>query len=117
MRSRALAGPVDPATRRARRQALRRSAAWQEHLDRLGITALSSADPVPIATEGALWGSVKAHGLLNDAVIVSDDAGQFNLGRHACAGSTPSGWCTSSTPSPTSTAPPSSGCASDLVVL
>jgi Transposase IS66 family len=30
-----------------------------------------------------LWGSVKAHGLLKDTVIVSDDAGQFQLGRHA----------------------------------
>ena len=35
-----------------------------------------------IATEGALWGSVKAHGLLADTVIVSDDAGQFNVGQH-----------------------------------
>ncbi|MGL4964945.1 MAG: IS66 family transposase, partial [Inquilinus sp.] len=38
--------------------------------------------PVLIATEGALWGSVKAHGLLTDTVIVSDDAGQFDVGRH-----------------------------------
>ena len=30
-----------------------------------------------IATEGALWGSVQAHGLLRETVIVSDDAGQF----------------------------------------
>jgi hypothetical protein len=29
-----------------------------------------------------LWGSLKAHGLLADAVIVSDDAGQFNVGQH-----------------------------------
>ena len=35
-----------------------------------------------IATEGALWGSVKAHGFLPDTVIVSDDAGQFNVGQH-----------------------------------
>ena len=39
-------------------------------------------DPVQIATEGALWGSIKAHGLLPNTVIVSDDAGQFNVGRH-----------------------------------
>ena len=39
-------------------------------------------DPVRIATEGALWGSVTAHGFLPDSVIVSDDAGQFNVGRH-----------------------------------
>jgi hypothetical protein len=37
---------------------------------------------VTIATEGALWGSVKAHGFLANAVIVSDDAGQFNVGLH-----------------------------------
>ena len=36
-----------------------------------------------IATEGALWGAVKAHGFLNEAVIVSDDAGQFDVGQHA----------------------------------
>ena len=36
-----------------------------------------------IATEGALWGSVMSHGLLKGAVIVSDDAGQFNVGHHA----------------------------------
>jgi hypothetical protein len=30
-----------------------------------------------------LWGSVQAHGLLPDSVIVSDDAGQFNVGVHA----------------------------------
>jgi Transposase IS66 family len=34
------------------------------------------------ATEGALWGSVRAHGFLPDTVIVSDDAGQFNVGQH-----------------------------------
>jgi hypothetical protein len=54
------------------------------HLDRLGIAALKvTPDPMLIATEGALWGSVKAHGLLKETVIVSDDAGQFQLGRHA----------------------------------
>jgi hypothetical protein len=35
-----------------------------------------------VATEGALWGSIKAHRFLPDTVIVSDDAGQFNVGRH-----------------------------------
>lgn len=58
-------------------------AAWQAHLDRLGFTTLTvHPDPVLIATEGALWGSIKAHGLLTDTVIVSDDAGQFNVGQH-----------------------------------
>ncbi len=59
-------------------------AAWTAHLEGLGITALKvRPDPVRIATEGALWGSVAAHGLLHDTVIVSDDAGQFNVGHHA----------------------------------
>ena len=59
-------------------------AAWLAHLDRLGLTALKVApDPVRVATEGALWGSVQAHGFLCDAVVLSDDAGQFNVGRHA----------------------------------
>jgi Transposase IS66 family len=56
---------------------------WSAHLDALGITALKvNPDPVLIATEGALWGSVKANGLLPNTVIVSDDAGQFNVGAH-----------------------------------
>jgi retinal pigment epithelial membrane protein len=54
------------------------------HLDHLGISALQvTPDPVCIATEGALWGSIQAQGLLRDMVIVSDDAGQFDVGRHA----------------------------------
>jgi Transposase IS66 family len=59
-------------------------AAWQAHLERLGITALTvTPNPVQIATEGALWGSIHGHAFLRDTVIVSDDAGQFNVGRHA----------------------------------
>jgi len=59
-------------------------AAWLAHLDRLGFTALTvTPDPVRVATEGALWGSVQAHKFLCDAVVLSDDAGQFNVGRHA----------------------------------
>lgn len=59
-------------------------AAWQAHLEQLGITAMKvHPDPVRVSTEGALWGSIKAHGLLPDTVIVSDDAGQFNVGQHA----------------------------------
>jgi hypothetical protein len=57
--------------------------AFFAHLKKLGITDLKvSPDPVEIATEGALWGSIKAHGLLPNTVIVSDDAGQFNVGEH-----------------------------------
>lgn len=59
-------------------------ATWMALLDRLGFTALAvTPDPVRVATEAALWGSVQAHEFLCDAVILSDDAGQFNIGRHA----------------------------------
>jgi hypothetical protein len=69
---------ADPQTRFADQSA------WRTHLDRLGFTALSiTPDPVQIATEGALWGSIKAHRFLCDAVVLSDDAGQFNVGQHA----------------------------------
>jgi hypothetical protein len=59
-------------------------AAWAAHLARLGLDALNvRPDPVRVASEGALWGSVQPHGFLCDAVVLSDDAGQFNIGRHA----------------------------------
>ena len=84
MRGRALSGPVIKQLAAHADQHFADKAAWQAHLDRLGITGLDvTPNPVLIATEGALWGSVKAHGLLADTVIVSDDAGQFNVGRHA----------------------------------
>jgi hypothetical protein len=64
-------------------------AAWEAHLEQLGITAPEKTGaaviqaPVQIATEGAQWGSAHAHGFLRDAVLLSDDAGQFAVGRHA----------------------------------
>ena len=59
-------------------------AAWLAHLGRLGFTALTvTPNPVQLATEDALWGSVQSHRFLCDAVVLSDDAGQFNVGRHA----------------------------------
>src|SRR5919202_1547726 len=49
-------------------------AASQEHLAPLGSADLTvTPDPVSIATEVALWGAIKANGLLPDTVIVSDD--------------------------------------------
>ena len=59
-------------------------ATWTAHLQSLGITALAvHPDPVRTATEGALWGSIAAQGLLDGTVIVSDGAGQFDVGQHA----------------------------------
>ncbi len=57
---------------------------WQAHLQALGLDQLKvTPDPMKIATEGALWGAVRSHGLLADTVIVSDGAGQFRLADHA----------------------------------
>jgi hypothetical protein len=84
MRGRALAGPVIASLAEHPEQHFPDEAAWLRHLERLGIAGLTiTPDPVRIATEGAVWGSIKAHGLLPDTVILSDDAGQFALGRHA----------------------------------
>jgi hypothetical protein len=59
-------------------------AAWRAHLKRLAIDRLKvTPDPPAIATEGALWAAVRAHGFLADAVVLSDGAGQFAVGRHA----------------------------------
>ena len=73
----------------------------QEFLDRLGaheqktfadetqwkaalaVWGITDPRPVRIATEGALLGSVLEHGVNPGLVIVSDDAGQFNILRHA----------------------------------
>jgi len=83
MRCRSLTGPVIRMLAEHDDKHFADRATWQAHLERLGIAALEVLpDPVQIATEGALWGSVKAHGLLPDTVIISDDAGQFNVGQH-----------------------------------
>ena len=84
MRQRNLAGPVIARLAGAHRHHFADEAAWLAHLKALGITTLKvQPDPVKIATEGALWGSVTGHGLLAGGVILSDDAGQFNVGAHA----------------------------------
>jgi hypothetical protein len=84
MRQRALAGPVIERLAAHPERHFADEAAWLRHLERLGIAGLTvTPDPVRIATEGAVWGSIKAHGLLPDTVILSDDAGQFALDRHA----------------------------------
>src|SRR5947209_16279829 len=84
MRQRALAGAVIDRLAADAERHFPDEAAWRRHLERLGIIGLTvTPDPARIATEGAVWGSVKAHGLLPDTVILSDDAGQFALDRHA----------------------------------
>ncbi len=84
MRSRALAGPVIERLAAHPAKVFADEAAWTAHLAALGIDRLMvTPEPVRIATEGALWGTIQAHGLLPGTVIVSDDAGQFRLGEHA----------------------------------
>src|SRR3954469_5140633 len=53
--------------------------AWTDHLIALGITG---AKAVRLASEAAVAGSLDHHGVLPDAVIVSDGAGQFDVLRH-----------------------------------
>jgi hypothetical protein len=54
--------------------------AWQAHLQGLGIT---SQRQVRIASEGALLGSLIAHGVSPKLVVLSDGAGQFDVLVHA----------------------------------
>jgi hypothetical protein len=89
MRGRGLAAPLIARLTEAGETRFADKAVWQAHLGRLGIVSPPEAglaviqDPVQIATEGAQWGSIHAHGFLLDAVVLSDDAGQFAVGRHA----------------------------------
>jgi Transposase IS66 family len=54
-------------------------AAWSAHLAALGLGAGSRR----LVTEAALVGAIVARGLLADTVIVSDDAGRFDVLTHA----------------------------------
>jgi len=49
---------------------------WDAYLQKLGLTTERHQR---IATEGALVGSVLSHGVSPELVILSDDAGQFNV--------------------------------------
>ena len=99
MHERHLAGPVIELLAQHPRQHFANRPAWYAHLEALGLTRLTVTPrgwlpgatsvvaperrAVKIATEGALFGSIHHHGLLDEAVIVSDDAGQFRIGTHA----------------------------------
>jgi Transposase IS66 family len=89
LRSRGLPGSLTARLAEAGETRLVDQSAWQAHLTRLGIVSSAKTglaviqDHVQIATEGAQWGSIHAHGFLHDAVVLSDDAGQFDIGQHA----------------------------------
>ena len=55
-------------------------AAWEARLGQLGIT---QSRPVRIASEGALLGSLIAHGVSPGLAILSDGAGQYDVLVHA----------------------------------
>jgi hypothetical protein len=61
-------------------QAFADSAAWQSRLRELGIT---QPRHVRIASEGALLGSLIAHGVSPELVVLSDGAGQYDILAHA----------------------------------
>ena len=84
MRSRGLAETVVAALAAHPTGRFADETAWKAHLETLGAPWTQIApDPVVVATEGALWGAICAHGLLIDTVVVSDGAGQFRLNGHA----------------------------------
>jgi hypothetical protein len=56
------------------------AAAWNERLESLGI---ASARLVKLTTEGALLGSLIAHGVSPQLLVLSDGAGQFVILLHA----------------------------------
>ena len=114
MRRHHLAGPVIDRLSSHPQRSFPHRHAWAAHLEALGVAALEvTPDPVKIATQGAMWGAIRQHGLLGDTVVVSDDAGQVSASvRTPCAGSMPSGWSTSSCRSPRRNAVPSISCGS-----
>jgi hypothetical protein len=84
MRDHLLAGPLVGKLAAHEQRRFADEQAWIDHLAALGLTGLEvTPNPVRVATEGALWGAVSAHGFVCEAVVVSDDAGQFNVGKHA----------------------------------
>jgi hypothetical protein len=84
MRPRALPGMLIARLAAQPERVFADQASWSAQLDRLGFTGLTTTpDPVQIATEGAIWGSIHAHEFLRGAVVLSDDAGQFAIGQHA----------------------------------
>ena len=84
MRKHALSAPLIASLAAQPETGFADQATWLAHLDRLGFTTLKvTPNPVRVATEGALWGSVQSHKFVCDAVVSSDDAGQFNVGQHA----------------------------------
>jgi hypothetical protein len=71
--------PVITALLAHERRTFTDEARWGAHLDDLGL----GAGYRRLVTEAALVGAIAARGLLTETVIVSDDAGQFDVLAHA----------------------------------
>ena len=81
MRRMKLSGKVISRLASHRQRRFADSDAWRAHLAALGIDRIKGfPDPVKIASEGALWGAISEAGRIAETVILSDDAGQFNVG-------------------------------------
>jgi hypothetical protein len=55
---------------------------WWQHLLRCSIN-IFDRPLLQSLNEAATWGAIRHHGLMENTVVVSDDAGQFRVARHA----------------------------------
>jgi hypothetical protein len=55
---------------------------WLQHLLRCSIN-IFDRPLLQTLDEAATWGAIRHHGLMQNTVVVSDDAGQFRIARHA----------------------------------
>jgi hypothetical protein len=89
MCSRGLAGPLIARLAETDETRFVDQAAWQAHLNRLGIVSPANTglaviqDAVQIATEGALWGSIHAHGPVPIDMSFCSAKGQGQIERGA----------------------------------
>ena len=63
-------------------QVFRSQLDWLEHLLRCSIN-IFDWPLLQTLNEAATWGAIRHHGLMENTVVVSDDAGQFRVGQHA----------------------------------
>jgi hypothetical protein len=63
-------------------QVFRSQLEWLEHLARCSIN-IFDRPLLQTLNEAATWGALRHHGLMETTVVVSDDAGQFRVAKHA----------------------------------
>ncbi|QRM32155.1 transposase [Microvirga sp. VF16] len=63
-------------------QVFRSDLDWLEHLARCSIN-IFDRPLLQTLNEAATWGAIRHHGLMDNTVVVSDDAGQFRIAQHA----------------------------------